>query len=129
MDMSRKLTPEEEKAWTAKHVAGPIGIVIYNPAGAEPMSPRMLLIELLSDVMAGFALAWVLSLTAISVCRGAAAGGLLGLFAWLSLSVSLWNWFEFPGAYILSDAIDQVAGWLLAGLVMALVMRPKSAAS
>lgn len=129
MDVSHKLTPEEEKAWTAKYAAGPIGILVYNPAGDTPMSPRMLVIELLSDVLAGLVLAWVLSLSAFSVGRGAVTVGLLGLFAWLSLSVSMWNWFGFPEAYLLTEAIDQVVGWGLAGLVMALVLRPRAAAA
>lgn len=129
MDMSRKLTPEEEKAWAAKYAAGPVGILVYNPAGGAPMSPRQLLTELASVLLAGLVLAWVLSLAPVSVCRGGAAGALIGLFAWLSLSVSMWNWFDFPGAYLLSEAIDQVIGWLLAGLVMALLLRPKPAAA
>ncbi len=129
MDMSRKLTPEEEKAWAAKYAAGPIGILVYNPAGDTPMSPRQLLVELLSDLLAGLVLAWVLSLAAPSVGLRTAAGGLIGLFVWLCASVSYWNWYGFPGAYILSEAIDHVIGWLLAGLVVGLLLRPKAAAA
>ncbi len=129
MDMSRKLTPDEEKAWAAKYAAGPIGILVYNPAGDTPMSPRMLLVELLSQLLAALLIAWVLSQTAVTLGRGAVTAALLGLFAWLSLSVSMWNWFGFPGAYLVTEAIDQVVGWGLAGLVMALVLRPRAAAA
>jgi hypothetical protein len=129
MDMSRQLTPEEEKAWAAKYAAGPVGILVYHPVGGTPMSARMLLVELLSDVLAGLVLAWVLSLAALSIGKRAAAGALLGLFAWLSLSVSMWNWFGFPDAYLVSEGLDQVIGWLLAALVMGLLLRPKPVAT
>jgi hypothetical protein len=48
---------------------------------------------------------------------------LLGVFAWLSISVSYWNWYHFPGAYIAGEAIDQVGGWLFGGIVLAAVYR------
>jgi len=48
---------------------------------------------------------------------------LLGLFAWLSITVSYWNWYRFPSAYAVAEAIDQVGGWLCGGLVLAAVFR------
>ena len=44
-------------------------------------------------------------------------------FAWASISVAHWNWYGFPCAFILAELIDQVVGWTLAGLVMALLWR------
>jgi hypothetical protein len=49
---------------------------------------------------------------------------LLGLIAWLSINVSYWNWYGFPTAFVLGEGIDQVVGWLLAGLAMAKIIRP-----
>src|SRR5215467_8179693 len=40
MDMSRKLTDEEMAAWTSKYEVGPTAILIYNPTGETPASPR-----------------------------------------------------------------------------------------
>jgi uncharacterized membrane protein len=43
----------------------------------------------------------------------------MGLFAWLVVSVPYWNWYRFPLDFTLGSLIDNVAGWFLAGLVMA----------
>ena len=48
----------------------------------------------------------------------------LGLFAWMVISVPYWNWYEFPLAFTLAEAIDSDVGWLLAGFVIAAIVRP-----
>lgn len=125
MDMSQKMTPEQEKAWIDKFTAGPTGLLVYSPGGEGPMMPRQLIIELLLDIVAACIAAWVVSLTATSFGRRVLLVTLLGLFAWLSVSVSYWNWYSFPGAYIAAEGIDQVVGWLAGGLVIARMYRPR----
>jgi hypothetical protein len=58
-----------------------------------------------------------------------AAVGLLGLFEWLDINVSYWNWYKFPTAYTLAALVEQLVGWTLAGLVMALILRGRSRAT
>jgi hypothetical protein len=50
---------------------------------------------------------------------------LLGLFAWLSISVSYWNWYGFTGAFTSAELIDQLGGWFFGGLVLAGMTRRK----
>ena len=64
-----------------------------------------------------------MSLTTASFGQRVALVTLLGVFAWLSISVSYWNWYHFPTAYIAGEAIDQVGGWLFGGIVLAAVFR------
>ena len=40
------------------------------------------------------------------------------------ISVPYWNWYEFPLEFTLAEAIDSVVGWLLAGFVIAAIVRP-----
>ena len=70
MDMKRKLTSEEERAWQ-----------------------RVLVVTL------------------------------MGLFGWVSISVSHWNWYGFPGSFAIAEGIDQVVGAFLAGLVLAAIVK------
>jgi hypothetical protein len=52
--------------------------------------------------------------------KKAILGGLLG---GLVLYVSQWNWYAFPTAYMLAQAVDHTVGWFLAGLVLARICR------
>src|SRR4051794_20716805 len=57
MDMSKELTPEEKAAWAAKYEKGPNAIVIYQPTGETPMSPKQFGIELASNIAAALVVA------------------------------------------------------------------------
>ncbi len=126
MEPAKMASAEERRAWEQRYMAGPRGVLVYQPGGADPMSPRQLGLELASDVLAGLMLAWVLSMLSGPSRRRVAAAAALGLFAWLSISASHWIWYGFPTAFIVAEGVDQVVGWLIAGMVAArfLTVRP-----
>jgi hypothetical protein len=82
------------------------------------MSPNQLLIELLSNIAAAIVAAIVLSRVTAGYIARIAICALMGLFAWLSVSVSHWNWYGFSKAFEIAELIDQVGGGLAAGLVL-----------
>jgi hypothetical protein len=49
---------------------------------------------------------------------------LMGIFGFASISVSYWNWYGFPTDFTAGEAITEIVGWFLAGLVMAAIVRP-----
>ncbi len=124
MDMTKEMTKEQMDAWTAKYKAGPAGLLLYHPNGGEPMEPKQLVIEFLSTVLCGLIAALILSSTVGSVMCRATMVTMMGLFGWLAISVSQWNWYGYPFRFIALDAIDQVIGWLLAGFLMAKMIKP-----
>lgn len=126
-DMRENSSPEQQQAWQAKYSAGPVGMLVYQRNGGEALSPRQLLTELASNVGAALLLAWVLSPIGGGYARRVLASAFLGLFAWLSISASYWNWYGFPGAFIAAEGIDQFIGWGLAGLAMAAIMKRRRA--
>jgi hypothetical protein len=88
------------------------------------MPPRRLLIQFGSGVAAALLAAILLAQT-----RNGFAGSVLfvtglGLFAWLVISVPYWNWYEFPLEVTFAKAVESVVGWLLAGFVLAAIVRP-----
>lgn len=123
MDMSRTPTTEEMNAWTEKFKAGPRGLMVFHPTGDEPMSVRYLLTELASNILAALAAAVIISWLICSFFGRVIAAGLIGLAGWLSIDMSLWNWYGFPTTYFLSQGIDQVVGWLLSGIAIALIVK------
>lgn len=117
-------TPEGMKQWEEKYKRGPIGVLIYQPAGRTPMGPGQLGTELGIDIVA--------ALIAAALLAQAAAVGfggrllfvvLLGLFGAVATNISYWNWYGFPTDYTLAVVADEIIGWTLAGLVLAGIVK------
>ena len=126
MDMSKALTPEEKDAWAAKYEKGPNAIVIYQPTGETPMSPKQFGVELASNIAAALVVALLMTWMVASFSKRVAMAALIGLTAWLSINVSYWNWYHFPIAMVTGELIDQVVGWFLSGIVMAFILRKRT---
>jgi len=123
-DMS-KMTKEQKAVWIAKCKAGPVGFLLYDPNGSDPMDmTQQLVVEFLATVLCGLIAASILSATVGSLRCRATMVAMMGLFTWLALSISQWTWYHFPFSFIALDAIDQVIGWLLAGFLMAKMIKP-----
>ena len=124
MDMSKHMTKEEEAAWTAKYKAGPAGLLLIEPKGADPMMTNQLVISFISDLLCALLAAFILASTVGSCARRVAIVVSLGLFSWLAISIQQWNWYNFPFTFVALDAINQVIGWTLAGLLMVKMIKP-----
>ena len=120
----KETSKSEQEAWEAKYKEGPVGMMVYHPQGGEVMGPRQLGIELGSDVLAAIIAAWLLSLVSVGYGMRVLFVTLLGVVCWVSIEVSYWNWYGFPRDYALGQLADQVGGFLVAGLVMAAIVKP-----
>jgi hypothetical protein len=127
MDMQHA-TEAEQAAWAEKYKAGPRGLLVYQPTGADPMGAGMLLTELASNILACVCAAVILSWLALGFLGRVIASVLVGIAGWFSILVSMWNWYAFPTDYTAAQAVEQVVGWLLAGIVMASIVRGKVSA-
>jgi hypothetical protein len=124
-DMAKKMTKEQEAAWIAKCKAGPVGFLLYDPNGRDPMAmTQQLVVEFLATVLCGLIAASILSATVGSWRCRATMVAMMGLFTWLAISLSQWIWYHFPFSFIALDALDQIIGWLLAGFLMAKMIKP-----
>ena len=126
----QKLPKEQQEAamaaWLKKYETGPRGVMVYHPTGETPMSPKQLVGELLSDVVAGIIIAFALALALGKLGTTLARIGfvtLLGLLPWVVTDFSYMNWYGFPGAYAVGQLLDQVVGMAFAGVVLAFVFR------
>jgi hypothetical protein len=120
----RNATEEELEAWEARLKAGPWGLVVYHPAGGEPMSFGQLGTELATCVLAALVAAWVLASAVGGYGKRAILVALLALFCWFGVSLSFWTWYGFPTDYTIASGVTEVVGWLLAGLAMAKIVPP-----
>jgi hypothetical protein len=109
------------KAFVEQHQASPYAFVVYQPGGNPALSDMApnLVKQFASDVLAALVAAWVLALGPMAFGRRVLAAGAMGLFAWLAVQVPYWNWYLFPLDFTLAALVEQVVGWLLAGMAMA----------
>ena len=129
LEVGRKQTEAEDAVWTGRFKMGPNGLLLYHPVGSDPVSPKRLGIQLATDIVGALLLAYLL--VAIAGSTGAQVplskmlriSAVAGIFAWSSIEIAYWNWYGFPCAFVLGELIDQIVGWTLAGLVMALLWR------
>ena len=115
----------EQKAYAERYRQGPNAFLVYHPDGKELKMLPLLGIELLSNVAAAFVAALVVTRLRAAFPTRVFVVMLMGLFAWLSIEVSYWNWYRFPDAYSLAQAIDQIGGWLLGGIAIGWMVKGK----
>lgn len=116
--------------WTEKYRQGPLGILIYKPAGQEPLSPGQLLTELLSDIIAVLIAAFVFSKAVGNLPKLGTRVlfvALLGLLTGIVVDVSYWNWYGFPTSYMLAQLADQFIGFAIVGLIVSWRLKPAAA--
>ena len=118
-EFSSKMTPQEQEAWKAKVRSGPTGLLVYNANGFEAMSPRQLIAELITNILAAAIAAILVAMMAAPYFAKVFSVALLALFAFLSLSASHWIWYGYPTAYVAGELATEFAGWFLAGLAIA----------
>ncbi|MCI0389087.1 MAG: hypothetical protein MOB07_10040 [Acidobacteria bacterium] len=114
-DLSRGPTDAEKQ----KYELGPTAFLVYHPTGEKVMTPGQLIRQALFQILCGLIAAFIISATVASLTTRWVMVTLMGLFAWLAISAPHWNWYRFPGTFIIGEGLDQVIGWLLGGFLMA----------
>lgn len=122
---------EKEKAMgkmAESYQTKPSGILIYHPPGTPFVFGKKLAIEFATELVQCLIGAFLLTLTRLA-SYGARAGffAALGLLAAVMTNVSYWNWYSFPGNYTAAYMFMQLVGFVLAGLVIALVLKNSAA--
>jgi hypothetical protein len=125
------LTAEQKKAaQTAqmeKMQKGPIMFAAVRREGYGSFT-RGLIVQLLSLIAAALLLTWlVLQTSGLSYARRVVFLGVVGLSASVIVDLPNWNWWGFSGAYTVVNLVDFSLMWLLAGLVITQVAKPRIA--
>ena len=127
--LTASMTAEEKKQSQAvlmqKMQKGPIMVAALRRSGFGSFS-RALVIQLLSLMAAAFLLTWLLLQTGgLSYARRVIFLAVAGLAASVIVDLPNWNWWGFSGAYTAVNLADSTITWMLAGLVIAKVARPR----
>jgi hypothetical protein len=125
MDPRTKPTVEQQKAWEERLAAGPYGLIIYTAEGVQAMTPRQLGTEFVANLIAALIGGWILTMCGGTYLQRAIVIAMLAAFAWFSLSASHVIWYRFPLEWVAAEGVMEVVAWLLAGLAMAKIVRPR----
>jgi hypothetical protein len=127
-DMHKKMTDEEKKAMDAKHAASPHALIVWKDAtGEPPMDAKTLACQFVACVVTSL----LLSLILWKGAGGASFIGkmwmsaLIGVTAAVAIDGSYHIWYGFPHSYLVASILDHAASFFCAGVVAALVIRPK----
>ncbi len=121
-DFRKKYTPEEESAFMNKFQFGPVGMLMYRPVGGNPLSPKKLITQLVSNFLSSLTAAFIASLLLATYWKRVFAITLLGGLSCVSVGMIYWNWYEFPTSFFLTQCVDLLVGFFLAGLLIAKVI-------
>jgi hypothetical protein len=127
-----KNASREEKNEAMKHVAekmaaNPSGILMYHAPGRPFAIGKWLGIEFGTELLEAILVVFLLAQARIVSFVGRVGFVLVvGILAAITTNVSYWNWYGFPGAYTANYMLIQIIGFLLVGVVAALLL-PKRA--
>jgi len=125
MDKAAWEDKAQAKAFGARALALPYAFVVYQPQGLDMMNDMSgnLIKEALTNLLSALVAAYLVSFAAVGFGRRVLLVTLLGVFGWLTNMVGMWNWYRFPGDFVLAGLVEGVVGWLLAGLLIAWSLR------
>ncbi|MFZ0284872.1 MAG: hypothetical protein WAL32_06540 [Terriglobales bacterium] len=134
MNLGPNPTREEENAamqqYEQKLAVSPSGILIYHPPGAKSLTVSQLMTEFLTEMAEGLLLAWLLAQTTLATFASRMGFVVVAaIMATITTNLPYWNWYGFPSSYTEAYMGIQFVGYLLAGAVVAAILRMKAAAS
>ena len=130
-----KNATRQEKNEAMKHVgekmaANPSGILMYHAPGRPFTLGKWLGVEFGKELLEAILVLFLLAQTRIGSFAGRIGFVLVaGILAAISTNVSYWNWYGFPCVYTASYMLIQIVGFLLVGIVAALVLPKRTPAA
>lgn len=126
---SREAKHEAMQKMSQKLAENPSGILMYHPRRPFNLGAS-LGTEAASEILQAILVVFLLAQTPLTTFSGRVAFvTVAGILAAIATNVSYWNWYGFPKRYTVSYMFIQVMGFLIVGLVSALILRRNTASS
>ena len=107
---------------------GPFALVSFTPSAPTGLSPAQLVFEFVSELVEALLAAWLLAQAGLAAYGARVAFvTVIGVVGAVLAEAPYWNWYSFPTAYSLTNALMQIVGFFVAGLVMAWYLKPRVA--
>jgi hypothetical protein len=126
MDPNATDKKAEMAAYMAKAKVNPTGLVVFHAPKADQSMTRQLVGEFVIELICVLMAAILVNLANIPGFLGRVLTAVaVGVPAVLWTNGSYWLWYGFPGSYTLAYMAIELIGFILAGLVLAALLRPK----
>jgi len=126
---TREQKNEAMKQMQQRIAANPSGILMYHPPGRQFVFGKALAIEFSTEVLQAILVIWLLAQTRIGSFPGRIGFVMIaGILAAITTNISYWNWYGFPSVYTTSYILIEIVGFVLVGVIAALVLRKSSPA-
>lgn len=126
MDVNAKDRKAEMAAYVAKAKVNPTGLVVFHAPKADQGMTKQMIGEFVIELICVLMAAILLNLANIPGFVGRVLTVVaVGVPAVLWTNGSYWLWYGFPGSYTLANMTIELIGFVVAGLVLAALMRPK----
>jgi hypothetical protein len=112
-----------------KVAKGPYGFMVIYPSGRDPSLTKRLPIELGTNIVCALLAAILVSQLRPGFLVRAVCVTLVGILASIMTLVPYWNWYGFPTDFTLAQTVEHTVAWFLAGLVLAVIVRPSAKAT
>jgi hypothetical protein len=112
------------EAHMAKVAKGPFGFMVLYPNGRDISLGNRLPIEFGTNVVCALLAAIIVSQLRPGFILRTACVTIVGLLASIMTLVPYWNWYGYPTDFTAAQIVEHTVGWLLAGVVLALIVRP-----
>jgi hypothetical protein len=116
-------TKESKKQAQLKMQHGPSAFIVMNPQGGGSMPKDMILAFLLNVLSAMLVTGLLFKTAGMSYWGRVGFVVLVAVTAGVIVHLPEWNWWGFTLGFIGAEFIDLIAGWFLAGLVIAKVTK------
>jgi hypothetical protein len=112
---------------TARMKVEPFGIMAYQPPGSVGgFSPLLLVREYAKELVQSLLVATLLSFALLVTYWGRVGYVVaVGVISTMTTNLSYWNWYAFPTSYTLANMTIEVSSFLAAGLVIAVLLKPR----
>jgi hypothetical protein len=134
MGLGPNATSEQRKAampeYMKKYEQSPHGVLVYHPASGPFNFGAALGREFALNVLQALLATWVVWYAASGRGYSTRVGivVLAGVLAAIGTNVEYWNWYAFPGNYVAGYMTTQIVGFVLAGFVIAALVKSETAA-
>ena len=110
---------------------GPTGMLVYDPAGSDPLMTSQMAGGLILDIFSAMVVAWFLGRSTAmnsSYISRVAYCGMFAVFVSVFTHLMNWNWMGHTMEFTVGLIIDGIIGLLLAGLAIAAIVKTPKAA-
>jgi hypothetical protein len=129
-DATRQQENAAMQQYDQKLATNPSGLLIYHPPGAKALTPGQLVTEFITEFIEALLVVFLLAQTRLATFASRVGFvTLAGIMAAITTNLPYWNWYGFPTNYTIAYMTIEIVGYVVVGIVAAVVMKNRTAAA